>query len=285
MVRLAAALSILLLSASWTAGAQAPRPLDPAKLVEEVARYQIAYLQHRDASLQYEAHRIDSKEDVTRAIVESSDGPIGRTIARNGRPLTPQEDTAERARLQALSAASLEKKQKGEQSGEKFGTELITAMPSAMIYTLTPGQPQLPGLLRHQIVLDFSPNPAFHPVTTAQNILTGLQGRLWVDAADHHLIRMELHVIHNLNLAWGLLARVYSGGTLEYDQRDVGGGHYAYTRITMDLTLRELMVRTVPYRSLIEAYHHHVMPAMPSQADAVRILLSYPVAAAAPAGR
>ncbi len=265
------------LACAANGSAQTGKPPDLLPIIRETVAYQLDFLQHHSSPLLYQAHRVDAKEDTTRIIVETREGAIGRLVARGGRALAPAENAAEQERLRTLSSADMAKKKKGEQSGEKFGTELISAMPSAMLYSLAPGQPQLSQVGHPQLVLDYRPNPDFHPASTAQELLTGLQGRLWIDSSDHHLLRIEIHVIHNLNLAWGLLARVYSGGTLEYDQRDIGGGHYAYTSIVMDLTLRELMLRTVPYRSQLTATRHQVLAAIPSRQEAVRTLLAYPV--------
>ena len=261
--------------------AQTVPPVDPPQLVQDVTRFQLDYLRHKGAALQFEIHRVDSKEDVTRVIIESAAGPVGRLIQRNGQPLTPDESSAEQNRLRALNLAEMVRRRRGEETGEKFGIEMVSAMPTAMLYTVTPGQPQLPNVSRPQAVLDFRPNPAFHPATAAQALLTGLEGRLWIDASNHHLLRMELHIVHNLNLAWGLLARVYSGGSLDYDQRDVGGGNYAYTRIAINVTLRELMVKTVPYQSLLVASKFQVMPSAPPLQEAVHKLLELTTVSAA----
>ena len=40
-----------------------------------------------------------------------------------------------------------------------------------------------------------------------------------------------------------MLAHVYQGGTMVYEQHPVGDGHYAYSHIAIDVRLREFMVK------------------------------------------
>ncbi len=142
-----------------------------------------------------------------------------------------------------------------------------------MIYTMTQGQPQLPNLDRQQWVMDFAPSPQFHPKSVVEALSTGISGRLWVDAVDHHLVRAEVHINRNLDIALGLLVRVFPGGTIEYDQRRIAEGVYAYTHIRMHLRLRELMVRTVPYDSDLVASDIQQLQPPPTAQQAVDILL------------
>ena len=209
-----------------------------------------------------------------RDVVEASDGNITRLVQHNGQALTPAENEGDLERLrQYVESGDLRKKEKDEKRNQAIGFELIHAMPRAMLYTLTPGQPQLPEHDRSQIVLDYVPNPQFRPTTTAEGLLSGISGRLWIDAADHHLVRLEINIMRNLDLAFGLLARVYPGGTVEYDQRRIGEGVYAYSHIRLHLRLRELMVKTVPYDADLTATDIEVLSPVPTAAQAVEVLL------------
>jgi hypothetical protein len=243
-------------------------------LVEEAAKYQLEDFHHTTWGLRYRVHRIDAKEDSVRDLIESADGNIARTIVHKGQPLTPEEDSAEEERLREMTAADVLKHRRGAETSDKFGTELISALPHAMNYTLTQGQPQIAHLERPQIVLDYAPNPAYKPSTTAQALLSGIAGRIWIDAETHHLLRIEVNITKNINLMMGILARVYEGGKVSYEQRAVGGGHYAYTNIEMDVKLRELMVKVVPYHSTLTASNITLLTPPPSFKEAVNDLLT-----------
>ncbi len=235
--------------------------------------YQIDELHHASWALRYRVHRVDTKENTTRDLIESADGNVARTIARNDRPLTPEENAAEQERLRSLSPGEL-KRHTHSDTSDKYATELIRAMPSAMIYTLAPEQVQLPQFPMRQVLLEYKPNPLFHPASTAESLLAGLAGRIWLDAETHHVLRAEINITQNLNLALGLLARIYQGGTVTYEQRPVSGGHSIYSHIEINVTMRELMVKTMPYHSRLDTSDVTVLASKPSLQEAVTMLLN-----------
>jgi hypothetical protein len=258
------------------APAQAPITPSAPQIVVDAVKYQLDDFQHSTWGLRYRVHRQDEKEDTERDLIESREGNVARTLTRHGKPLTPEEDAAERQRLEAITAADMARRRRQTESNEKYGVELIEALPQAMLYTLTPGQPQLAQGEHTQTVYDFAPNPHFHPKTTTESVLPCLAGRVWIDSETHHLIRIEGNVVQNVNLMMGILARVYSGGTISFEQHPVGGGHYGYTRLDIDVKLRELMVKVMPYRATYNATNQTYLSSAPTFQDAVKLLLARP---------
>jgi hypothetical protein len=256
-----------------TARAQAP---ETPPIVTDAVKYQLDDFRHVTWGLRYRVHRQDDKEDTERDLIESRDGNVARTLSRHGEPLSAEAAAHERERLEAISAADMAKRRHQSESNEKYGVELMEALPTAMVYTPTPSQPQLPQAEHTQTVFDFAPNPKFHPKTTTESVLPCLSGRVWIDSETHHLIRIEVKVVQNVNLMMGILARVYSGGTLVYEQHPVGGGHYGYTHLEIDVKLRELMVKVMPYHATYTATDFTYMPTAPSFQDAVKTLLARP---------
>ena len=75
---------------------------------------------------------------------------------------------------------------------------------------------------------------------------------------------------------FGILARVYEGGTLTYEQRPVAPGVYCYSHIAMDLKLRELMLHTAPYKQSITVSDVRFLSPAPTVKRAVETLLAVP---------
>ncbi len=245
-------------------------------LVNDVVKYQLEDFHHPSWALRYRLHHVTENDDTVRELVESADGNVSRTMERRGQRLSAEDAAAEEQRLRSLTPAEMARHHHGSDSTDKFAVELISVMPKAMIYTLTLGQPQLSQFAGSQVVLDFSPNPEFHPASTAQSLLPGLSGKLWVDAENHHLLRIEVNITKTLNLMFGILAHVYQGGIMVYEQRPIGGGHYAYSHIEINVRLRELMVKTVPYHSTLDTTDVTLLPSPPPLKQAVEMLLSTP---------
>jgi hypothetical protein len=147
-----------------------------------------------------------------------------------------------------------------------------------MIYSYTPGQPQTGkngGAL--EVVLDYKPNPKFSPPSTAAQALTGLEGRVWIDAKSHQLVRMEGTIFRAVNFGWGMLAHIYPGGHLVLEQTNAGDNRWIFTQFKEDVSVRALMVKTINVHTNIEAGSFQTLPSPISYQNAVRMLLDTPL--------
>lgn len=248
-----------------------PTPAAITALVTDAVRLQEQDLHRQHWAVRYRVHRIDGKQDTLRDLVETDSGNVARTLQRNGHALSPDEQAAEVQRLQAIAAKG--ELHHGVDPFERYGDDLIRAMPTAMDYTPVPAQPQLPQFPMQQTVLDFNPRGGFHPASTAQSMLKGLSGRIWLDSQTHHLLRIEVNIQQDLDLAFGILARVYKGGRIVYEQVPVDPEHDVYRLIQVDVRLRELMIKTTPYHLLLETTERTPLSAVPSLQEGVALLL------------
>ncbi len=277
---LPAALPTALAQNPSTPDMQNPVGAPPRALVVDVAANEIRAVRHSDSFIRYRMHTRDEKGDRVRDIIESRDGTVARLILKDGRPLTSEEDAAERDRLNDMiaSPSDFAKHMKGDGTGKKLAADLIQLMPDAMLYTYTPGQPQLePARSNRQIVLDYAPNPNWSPPNTTAQALTGLRGRMWIDAKTHELVRMEGEVFQAVNFGWGMLAHIYPGGKLSLDQVNVGGNRLIFSRFVEQVKVRALMVKSVNIDSTIEASGFQPVPPGLTYADAIRLLLATPL--------
>jgi hypothetical protein len=238
-------------------------------------------LHHKDSYLRYRMHLHNEKGDQVRDVIESKDGTVARLILRDGKPLTEEEDHAERQRLSDMitSPSAFARHVRNGDSEKKLADRLVPLMPDAMIYDYAPGQPQTSqndGVV--EIVLDFKPNPKFSPPNTEAEALTGLQGRVWIDSKTRHLVRMEGTIFRPVNFGWGMLAHIYPGGKLALEQTNAGDGRWIFTRFSMRLSARALMVKTVNVNSTVEAGSFQTLGPIAYQ-DAIRMLLDTPLAA------
>ncbi len=226
--------------------------------------------------LRYRVRKIDARSDTTREEIETRQGDVARLIERNGQPITAQEDAAEKERLKAILQAPAEfiKHHKRDNSTRSDVMQLVRLMPQAMIYSYAPGQPQPPAATTPQVVIDFHSDPAFKPPTMLSEVLTGLEGRMWVDPKSRRVTRIEGRVLRPLNFGFGILARVYPGGTIELEQTNTGGDRWVYSHLVEHLTVRAMMVKTMPENSQMTASDFRPLTAPVSFQEAVRMLLA-----------
>lgn len=252
--------------------------VSPRSWTVDAAAKELVAMHHKDSYLRYRMHIVNEKGEQIRDIVESKDGTVARLISRNGKPLTDDEDKAERQRLNGMIAdpSAFAKHIKNSDSERKIADRLIPLMPDAMLYTYTPGQPQAANWSGLQVVLDFKPNPKFSPPNTEAEALTGLEGRIWIDAQTHHLVRMEGRISRAVNFGWGMIAHIYPGGKLTLEQTDAGGGRWIFTHFSMALSVRALMIKTLNIRANTDASGFQTIEPMSYQ-DAIRLLLDTPL--------
>ncbi len=285
-----AALSTQLLS-SWnlSAGAPTPQPKlqpsspntsSPQRSPQDWAvlatKNELSVLAHEGSYLRYRTHIINQKGDRVRDVVESKDGSIARTLMEGGKPLSPEASDAERKRLEDLASSpdAFAKHIKEDVSGRKLAADLIRLMPVAMIYTLAPGQGEARSLSGNRlIVLDFEPNPKWNPPTTPSQALTGFRGRIWIDEATGFVTHVDGEIFRSVNIGWGMVAHVYPGGKLSFEQVDVGNNRWIYSHFIDQARVRALMLKTLDISTEITASDFQPLPAPLTFQQAIALLL------------
>ncbi len=248
----------------------------PRSWVDRAEQQELAIIQDDAHPLRYLVRKQDRHGDTTREVIESTQGNVARLIERDGKPITSSEDDAERSRLNAILSSPNDflKHERRDSAARTYAIQLIKLMPSAMIYTYAPGQPQPAGATSSQVVIDFHPDPNFHPPTLVSEVLTGLAGRLWIDAATGTMTRAEGHVLRPVNFGWGVIAHIYPGGHIELQQTCVEGTRWAFSHVDEDLNVREVMLRSVNDKTKMSAWNFQLLRGPMSVQDAVRTLLA-----------
>ena len=248
----------------------------PNSWVDAAVRNELALIADNHHPMRYLLRTVDRRGDRTREVIESIQGNVARLVQRDGRPITANEDAAERSRLNDIltSPDDFLKHQQRDRAGRTYANQLIKLLPQAGLYTYTPGQPQPPGATSLQIVIDFQPNPAFHPPTMIAELLTGLKGRVWIDARTATMTRIEGDVLHPVNFGWGVVAHIYPGGHIEFEQTCVDGKRWIYSHLDENLTVREMMLKTVNDKTRMNAWNFQFLAHPISFQEAVHTLLA-----------
>ncbi len=283
MERLFAAVCFSIIVAGSRLWGQAPSPIPPKQWAVDAANNEVKVLEYERSYLRYQIHQVDAKGDQVREVVESKDGTVARRIRMDNRPLTADEDAAERERLQAMldSPAAFAKHVKSDQMGKRFAADLLRQMPSAMIFTYTPGQPQRPRTPSAadsslpEIVLDFKPDPAWTPPNMTAEALSGFEGRVWIDARTRFVTRLEGDIFRGVNFGFGIFGRLDPGGKVTFEQAEVGKERWIFTHFTQHLDVR-VVFKTIHQNSEIDGMNFRPVPEMSYQ-EAIHLLLSLPL--------
>ena len=269
-------------SASAQSNAANPTLSEPARAwAVDAANSEVLVIQHPNSFLRYKYHTVDEKGDQVRDQIETPEGSVARLIERNGRPLTPQEDAAERSRLNAVlqNPSGFARHIKREQENKKMGVKLLREMPDAFLWSYAPGQPQLPqgeGSSGQLVVIDFKPNPKWNAPDIESEPLTGVEGRAWIDPQSRTVVHLEATLTHAVNIGWGMVAHLYPGGSAKVDQTSAGGQRWIVRHIVEQLTIRALLFKTVNQRLQFDTSDYQPVKAMSFQ-EAIKVLLDSPL--------
>jgi hypothetical protein len=190
----------------------------------------------------------------TKLIVETREGMAGMLIAINDKPLTPEQRQAEEARLSELARnpEALKKKQKSEKEDAERITRIMKALPDAFLYEpdgTTVGN-QTIGKAGDQLVrLKFRPNPKYTPPSHVEQVLTGMQGYLLIDADQHRIAKIDGTLSKEVGFGWGILGHLDRGGHFLVEQAEVMHGDWEVTRMSLNFTGKELLFKSLNIRS------------------------------------
>jgi hypothetical protein len=153
--------------------------------------------------------------------------PYQRLVAVNDEPLPPEQRAQEERKLQAaILARKRESPQEREQRIAKYEQErkrdqlLLEQMTKALDFQVVGEQ----TLETNEVcVLKATPHSGFVPSNREAKVLTGMEGKLWIDTKTFQWIKVEAHVIHPVSIE-GFLAEVEPGTRFELERMPVEDG-------------------------------------------------------------
>jgi hypothetical protein len=229
------------------AAAQNPVPAAPTPLpqnandyVRQMIDHELAALSHDHTHWRYHLHREDEKNNYDRDVIETSEGSLARTLLRWGKPLTAEQREEDDQRMRKLVSDSEERAQraKREKEDDEKVEKMLRAVSQAFIFKY---EGEEGGLLR----LSFVPNPHWEPPSLELRIFRSLKGNLWSDLAANRLAGIDGTLIEDVSFGWGLLGRLYKGGTFRVTQKEIGEGHWTVVAEEVSMTGRAVLFKTI----------------------------------------
>jgi hypothetical protein len=252
--------------------AMPPGDLVRATVQNEIKASATPTERHMFASLKETAHGSQTK-----LYCETKDAMAGMAIAYDGKPLTAQQRQAEETRLQQLmnDSAELAKKRQREKEDADRVTRIVRAMPDAFLYEYAGTEPGKPGLGREGdelIRLNFRPNPKYDPPSRVEQVLSGMQGELLIDANQRRIARIDGTLFKDVGFGWGILGHLDKGGHFLVEQGDVGDGTWDMRRMGLAFTGKILLFKHLDIKSTETYSDFRTVPANLTFAQGVDLL-------------
>ena len=245
LVRIAAC--ILTFAAPTIARPQSPAPPDIPGLVRKTVDNEVSKAP-ASGHFMFRGTNTTPKGSTTKLYIESREGTAGMAIAYNGKPLTPEQRQAEEARVSRFvtNPDELKKKRKQEQEDEDRSMRIIRAIPDAFLFEYAgeqPGTAELGKAGDPLVKLNFRPNPQYDPPSKVEQILTGMQGVMLIDAAHNRLALIDGTLFRDVGFGWGILGRLNRGGHFLVQQRMIGENRWEVCRMNLSFEGKILLIK------------------------------------------
>jgi hypothetical protein len=280
---------LLLLIACSFAAQQAPisSELDPADLVRKAVQNEIKAANDDSLQLQFRSTKTTPKGSTTRLYVQTRDATAGLTIAYNGKPLSPEQRRAEEARAERFvnDREELRKKHEQERQDAARTLRIVRALPDAFLYEYAGQEQGSAGVGRAGVPLvklKFRPNPRYETPSRVENVLTGMEGYVLVDAVHQRLASIDGTLFKTVSFGWGVLGHLDRGGRFIVHQQQVQGDDdlWAISSMTLKFTGKMLLVKSFSVDSTEVFAGFKRVPADLTFAQAVELLKKVEPAAA-----
>jgi hypothetical protein len=275
MRNLTATLTGIAFIASFTAyavGAQGatPQPSNSGSAYRALQN-EISAAQDTAHPMQYRLRKSSPRLTTTRQMVETKDGQVALLLAINDAPPSAEDARKEKDRLNALlnDPGKQQHRKQSEDADTAHAMRILRALPKAFLYQDAGPQTTASGLTVERYT--FTPDPRFNPPDLETNVLTQMVGEIWVDTVHQRVVHLEGRLENDVDFGWGVLGRLYKGGTVAIDQADVGNGVWRITRFQMKMSGRVLFKSRV-FDTTEEETHFEPVSASLDYRQAIQML-------------
>jgi hypothetical protein len=150
---------------------------------------------------------------------------ISTLVAKDGKPLSDDDQRKENERAQKRIAKHQEEKahkeKKEEKAKDEGKEEKDSDDPGIEVFLracqfVNPRRERFRG--QDVLVFDFEGNPEYKPKKLAERVVQQLAGVVWVDEKAHDVARLEAYFVKDVRFGGGLLANLQKGTSFVFEQ-------------------------------------------------------------------
>lgn len=256
---------LLLLCTASTLRAQSPTE-SPHDLVKDVVYNELQ--ERRQVSLwQYRVDKRAGNQNTIEQEVETVAGSVSRVLERQGKPLDAAAQKKETDRLNNLlrNPAEQAHMKQDHQAEEQRLERLMVAMPDAFLYTYD-------GTDDGNLRLAFQPNPAYNPPTYETRVYHSLSGQIWIQPQQKRLVKIDAHILNEIDFGYGLLGRIEKGGHFQIVREQVSASRWKTNMLSVHISGRVVLFKSINRDQDVKRSAFKPMPSNTSVKDAVALL-------------
>jgi len=229
-----------------------PAQIDPAAVVRKAVQNELKA--SGTDHFMFRCVKTTAKGSTTKIYVETKDATAGMVIANDGKALTSGQRQEEEARLERFvsNPEELRKKRAQEHEDAERSSRIMRAMPDAFLFAYAGEERGTPGIGRlgdPLVKMTFRPNPNYQPPSHVEEVLTGMQGEVLVDAVHYRIASIDGTLFKSVGFGWGILGRLNAGGHFIVHQEDVADNSWEISSMTVNFTGKILLVKNLLIQS------------------------------------
>ena len=246
---------LLLAAASFAAQPESVSSYhDPVELVRKAVQNEIKAANDDSARFLFRGTKTTSKGSTTRLYVETKDVTAGLVVAYNGKPLDAEQRRAEEARVERFidNPEELRRKREQERENSEHTMRIVRALPDAFLFEYAGEETGSTGIGRAGatlVKLKFRPNPRYAPPSRVEEVLTGMEGYVLVDAVRYRLASIDGTLFKEVGFGWGILGHLDRGGRFLVQQQEVGDNFWEISGMTLSFTGKILLLKNLSISS------------------------------------
>jgi len=212
---------------------------NPQQLVKETINNELHAQKHPRYWMFRDSNQQAGVTKVSR-VVETPECWLRWPLSVNGHPPSPQEEQQDRQKLnQLVSDPSARQKNRQQLNhNAKQAQHLMEMLPEAFLYT---NDGEQDGNIR----LKFRPNPHYNPPTRPARVFHSMEGTLLINKQEKRLAGISGTLMQDVTFGWGVLGRLYKGGTFNVKQTEVAPNDWEVTYLDVHIRGKALFFHTI----------------------------------------
>ncbi len=188
----------------------------------------------------YRDHDVVPENDGTYLTIETRQGTLRRMVELNGQPLSPSAAEAETRRIDNYvhDPYAQAKARKNSAHDDAQAAEMLKMLPDAFIWSKASETPEF-------ITLSFRPKSDFSPPDMQSRVMGAMSGEMMIARNGNRIRTLRGTLSYSVLIGFGLLAKMYKGGTFDVERRQVGEGHWQITETHVHIGGHALLFRTI----------------------------------------
>ena len=199
---------------------------------------------------QLEADRVDhsnwiyreQEANLTYTCVGSPQGELRRLIMRDGKPVSQAEAQQESQQIANFvhDPAEQARAHKNAVHDDEQATELLKMLPQAFLWTIAAQNGDV-------MTLNYRPNPSFDGPDMESKVMSTMAGQMVVTRKgnQYRIQTFRGALTDDFKIAFGVIAKLYKGGTFDVERREVARGFWEITDTRVHIAGHALFFKTI----------------------------------------